>query len=67
MYDFFCPHCSWGMNRDDINDQVHEDDHIGEWDVKCNNCKKVFKLQAEASIDYWTNVREAQEQSHDSN
>lgn len=56
--DFNCPHCSWGMSREDINDQVHEDNHIGEWDVECNNCKKVFELQAEASIDYWATPKE---------
>lgn len=65
MYDFYCPHCSWGMNREDINSQVHEDDHIGEWDVQCNSCKKVFELQAEASIDYWVHVKEAQEPAND--
>lgn len=53
MMDFYCPYCSHGINRDDINDQAHEDDHIGEWDIQCTNCKKVFKLEAEASIDYW--------------
>lgn len=57
MNDFDCPHCSWGMDREDINDQVHEDDHVGEWDVKCNNCKKVFELQAEPSIDYWVHTK----------
>lgn len=54
MYDFDCPYCSWGMNRDDINDQVHEDDKIGEWAVKCNNCGKDFYLVAEPSINYWS-------------
>ena len=58
MYDFNCPYCSWGMDREDINEQVHEDDHIGEWDVSCRNCKKVFKLEAEASIDYWATPKE---------
>jgi hypothetical protein len=53
------------MNREDINSQVHEDDHIGEWDVQCNSCKKVFELQAEASIDYWVHVKEAQEPAND--
>ncbi|MCU4438687.1 hypothetical protein KTI07_04000 [Acinetobacter lwoffii] len=62
MYDFHCPHCSWGMNREDINDQAHEDDHIGEWDIECTSCKKVFELQAEAGIDYWVHVKEPQEQ-----
>jgi transposase-like protein len=66
MYDFDCPHCSWGMNRDDINNQVHENDHIGEWDVQCNNCKKTFELKAEESINYWASTEEAQEQGHDS-
>ena len=66
MYDFYCPHCDWGMNREDINDQVHEDDHIGWWDVQCNNCKKVFELQAEANIDYWVNAKATQDQNHDS-
>lgn len=54
MYDFDCPYCSWGMNRDDINDQVHEDDKIGEWAVKCNNCGKDFDLVAEPLINYWS-------------
>lgn len=58
MSDFFCPYCSWSMSREDINDQVHEDNHIGEWDVKCNNCKKVFELEAEVSIDYWATPKE---------
>lgn len=61
MYDFYCPHCSWGMNREDINSQVHEDDRIGEWDVQCNNCNKVFELQAEPSINYWVHSKEPQE------
>lgn len=65
MHEFNCPYCSWGMNREDINSQVHEDNHIGEWDIECNNCKKVFELQAEASIDYWVNAKEVMEQSHD--
>jgi len=60
--DFNCPHCSWGMNREDINSQVHEDNHIGEWDVQCNNCNKVFELQAEANIDYWVHVKEEKEE-----
>lgn len=64
MYDFHCPHCSWGMNRDDINDQVHEDDHIFERDIKCNNCHKIFELQAEPSIDYWTSIK-SKEPSND--
>lgn len=64
MYDFHCPHCSWGMNRDDINGQVHEDDHVGEWDVKCNKCQKAFELEAEASIDYYVSTK-AQEPSND--
>lgn len=63
MYDFNCPYCSWGMDREDINEQVHEDDHIGEWDVSCRNCKKVFKLEAEASIDYWAISREQSNES----
>ncbi|MBI1452989.1 hypothetical protein IL972_13805 [Acinetobacter sp. FL51] len=65
MYDFYCPHCSWGMNREDINNQVHEDSHVGEWDVQCNKCKKEFELQAEVSIDYWTHVKEPQEPTND--
>lgn len=64
MYDFNCPYCSWGMNRDDIYSQVHEDDHVGEWDIECNHCKKVFELQAEASIDYWVTGK-AQEPTND--
>ena len=65
MYDFNCPCCSWGMNREDINNQVHEDDHVGEWNVQCSNCKKVFELQAEASIDYWVCVKEPREPAND--
>ncbi|EXB86810.1 MULTISPECIES: hypothetical protein [Acinetobacter] len=61
MHDFDCPYCSWGMNREDINNQVHEDDRIGEWDVQCNNCNKVFELQAEPSINYWVHSKEPQE------
>lgn len=57
MKDFYCPYCEHGMEREDINEQVHEDNHVGEWDVECNNCKKVFELQAEASIDYWVNAK----------
>lgn len=57
MYDFHCPHCSWGMNRDDINDQVHEDNHVGVWDIQCNNCKKDLKLQAEPCIDYFVSAK----------
>ena len=64
MYDFNCPHCSWGMNREDINNQVHEDDHIGEWNIKCNKCKKPFGLEAEASIDYYVSVK-TQEPTND--
>ena len=64
MYDFYCPYCSCGMNRDDIYDQVHEDDHVGEWDIKCNHCNWVFKLEAEASIDYWV-TEKAQDQAND--
>ena len=64
MYDFDCPHCSWGMNRDDINDQVHEDDHVGEWDIECNNCKKSFELKAEPSITYWAE-KKTQEPTND--
>ena len=52
------------MNRDDIYDQVHEDDHVGEWDIKCNHCNWVFKLEAEASIDYWV-TEKAQEPAND--
>lgn len=55
--DFNCPYCSWGMSREDIYDQVHEDDHIFEEDVKCTNCKKVFELQAEPDINYFTNTK----------
>ncbi|WP_121775795.1 hypothetical protein [Acinetobacter bereziniae] len=62
MKDFYCPYCEHGMNREDINSQVHEDNHIGEWDVQCNNCNKVFELQAEASIDYWVQVIEEKEE-----
>ena len=65
MYDFNCPYCSWGMNREDINNQVHEDDHIFESDIQCNNCKKIFELKAEATIDYWVDTKDEQEQSHD--
>ena len=65
MYDFYCPHCSWGMNREDINDQVHEDDHIGKWVIKCNNCEKALELEAKASIDYWIYAKEAQEPAND--
>ncbi|WP_248122710.1 hypothetical protein [Acinetobacter radioresistens] len=49
------------MNREDINSQVHEDNHIGKWDIKCNNCKKDLELEAEPSIDYWIYAKEAQE------
>ena len=58
MHDFDCPYCSWGMNREDVNEQVHEDCHIGEWYIACPNCKKVFELKAEASIDYWATPKE---------
>ena len=64
MYDFDCPYCSWGMNRDDINDQVHEDNHVGEWDIECNNCKKTFELKATDPNDALSELDE--EQSHDS-
>ena len=56
MHDFDCPYCSWGMDREDID--VHENSHIGEWDVACRNCKKVFELTAEPSIDYWATPKE---------
>lgn len=65
MYDFECPHCSWGMNREDINDQVHEDDHVGEWDITCPNCKKVIELVVEGTIDYSTYSKKTQEQPND--
>lgn len=58
MYDFNCPYCSWGMNRDDINNQVHGDDVLGYWDVKCPTCKKQFTLTAEPCIDYSTKTQE---------
>lgn len=61
MMDFDCPYCSWGMNREDINNQVHEDNHIGEWDIKCTNCKKDLVLTAEPSIDYWVYKKEKEE------
>ena len=49
------------MNREDINNQVHEDNHIGEWDIKCTNCKKDLVLTAEPSIDYWAYKKEKEE------
>ena len=58
MSDFDCPYCSWSMSREDINDQVHEDNHIGEWDVTCTNCKKIFELEAEPDILYWATPKE---------
>ncbi|WP_407410697.1 hypothetical protein [Acinetobacter sp.] len=61
MYDFHCPFCSWGMDREDINDQVHEDDHVGEWEVKCNHCKKDFTLEAQPSIDYFVRIKKTQQ------
>ena len=54
-YDFNCPHCGYGMNKDQVD--IHEDDVIGEWDTNCLNCKKTFVLTAEPSIDYWTNIK----------
>lgn len=65
MYDFECPYCSWGMNREDITDQVHEDDHVGEWDITCTHCKKVIELVAEPSINYSTNSKKAQGEGHE--
>lgn len=56
MHDFNCPYCSFGIDREDID--VHEDEHIGEWDVTCPKCKKVFELEAEASIDYWATTKD---------
>ncbi|NUF61578.1 hypothetical protein PYR74_09915 [Acinetobacter bereziniae] len=62
MKDFYCPHCEQGIDRDEIYDQVHEDNHVGEWEIVCPNCKKDFELQAEASIDYWVHVKEEKEE-----
>lgn len=45
--------------------KVHEDDHIGNWVIKCNNCEKALELEAEASIDYWIYAKEAQEPTND--
>lgn len=52
MMDFNCPHCSFGMNKEDIS-EVHEDDLVGEWDIECRNCKKEIQLNGEATVDYW--------------
>ena len=56
MSEFNCPYCSWGMNKEDTD--IHEDEYIGEWDVTCTNCKKVFELEAEPDISYWANPKE---------
>ena len=61
MMDFDCPHCSFGMNKEDIS-EIHEDDVIGEWDITCRNCKKEIKLIAEPSITYWAHVKEEKEE-----
>lgn len=52
-YDFHCPYCGFGMNKEDV-EEVHEDEKIGNWHVRCHVCKKEFELVAEPSIDYWT-------------
>lgn len=62
-YDFHCPYCGFGMNKEDA-EEVHEDDVLGEWDVRCHACKKEFELVAEPSIDYWTYPVE-QDQEHE--
>ncbi|MDV2440324.1 hypothetical protein QR665_12705 [Acinetobacter gerneri] len=41
---------------------VFEDDHVGEWEIQCPNCKKDFELIVEASIDYWVHVKEEKEE-----
>jgi hypothetical protein len=57
MYDFYCPYCNFGMNRKDINEQVHEDIQVGDWDIQCTSCNKEFELCAEVNIDYWANEK----------
>ena len=47
-YDFNCPHCGYGMNKDQVD--IHEDDVIGEWDVNCLNCKKLLFLRQNQAL-----------------